>query len=128
RANIAPGPELVQRQLRAERPNQVWVADISEFPTGEGKLHVAGIRYLGHRGIVGGPWAPNPTPTSSSPPSSWLWVVAPQTPPGSSITATTAAHDVLRSNMWDRRAEGVTAWPVHSDSVTSSRVPLIGRE
>ena len=60
RANVAPGPDLVQRQFRAERPNQVWVADISEFPTGEGKLHVAGVRDLCHRGMVG--WAMGPRP------------------------------------------------------------------
>jgi putative transposase len=60
RANTAPGPDLVQRQFRAERPNQVWVADISEFPTGEGKLHVAGVRDLCHRGMVG--WAMGPRP------------------------------------------------------------------
>jgi len=29
------------------------VADITEFPTGEGKLHLAAIRDLCHRGIVG---------------------------------------------------------------------------
>lgn len=50
----------MQRQFRAERPNQVWVADISEFPTGEGKLHVAGVRDLCHRGMVG--WAMGPRP------------------------------------------------------------------
>ena len=37
----------------AERPNLRWVADITEFPTGEGKLHLAAIRDLCHRGIVG---------------------------------------------------------------------------
>ena len=30
-----------------------WVADITEFPTGEGKLYVAGVRDLCHRGLVG---------------------------------------------------------------------------
>ena len=34
-------------------PNLRWVADITEFPTGEGKLHLAAIRDLCHRGIVG---------------------------------------------------------------------------
>lgn len=45
--------DLVHRQFSAPRPNLRWVADITEFPTGEGPLHVAGIRDLCHKGIVG---------------------------------------------------------------------------
>jgi transposase InsO family protein len=47
--------DLLNRQFSATRPNQRWVADITEFPTGDGKLYLAGIRDLYHRGIVG--WA-----------------------------------------------------------------------
>jgi len=46
-------PDLLQRDFTATAPNQRWVADITEFPTGEGKLYLAGIRDLFHRGIVG---------------------------------------------------------------------------
>lgn len=55
RPDVAPAPDRLNRQFAAARPNQVWVADISEFPTGEGRLHVAGVRDLCHRGLVG--WA-----------------------------------------------------------------------
>ena len=55
RPDIAPAADRLQRVFSAERPNLRWVADITEFPTGEGKLHLAGIRDLCHRGIVG--WA-----------------------------------------------------------------------
>lgn len=41
------------RNFTADAPNQRWVADITEFPTGEGKLYLAAIRDLFHRGIVG---------------------------------------------------------------------------
>lgn len=51
--DVAPAPDLMQREFTAARPNQRWVADISEFKTGEGKLYVAAIRDLCHRGIVG---------------------------------------------------------------------------
>jgi hypothetical protein len=34
------------RDFTAERPNQRWVADITEFATDEGKLYVAGVRDL----------------------------------------------------------------------------------
>jgi transposase InsO family protein len=48
-------PRLRRATPDAERPNLRWVADITEFPTGEGKLDLAAIRDLCHRGIVG--WA-----------------------------------------------------------------------
>ncbi len=53
--DVAPAPDLLNRVFTASRPNQRWVADITEFPTDEGKLFLAGIRDLCHRGIVG--WA-----------------------------------------------------------------------
>ena len=46
-------PGLLQRSFVALAPNQRWVADVTEFPTGEGKLYLAGIRDLFHRGFVG---------------------------------------------------------------------------
>lgn len=36
-------PDLLNRNFRAAAPNQRWVADITEFPTGEGKVYLAGI-------------------------------------------------------------------------------------
>jgi putative transposase len=53
RPDIAPAPDRLNRDFTATRPNQRWVADITEFPTGEGKLHLAGVRDLCHRGLVG---------------------------------------------------------------------------
>lgn len=55
RRDVAPAPDRLNRDFSASRPNQKWVADISEFVTGEGKLYVAGVRDLCHRGLVG--WA-----------------------------------------------------------------------
>jgi len=55
RPDVASAPDRLNRDFTARRPNQKWVADISRFPTAEGPLHVAGIRDLCHRGLVG--WA-----------------------------------------------------------------------
>ncbi len=53
------GPlELLNRDFVASAPNQRWVADVTEFKTGDGKLYLAGIRDLFHRGIVG--WDTSP--------------------------------------------------------------------
>ena len=53
RPDAGGDPNLLNRQFSADRPNKLWVADISEFPTGEGKLYLAAVRDLHHRGIVG---------------------------------------------------------------------------
>ena len=53
RPDAGGGPDLLNRDFTASAPNQRWVADITEFPTGDGKLYLAGIRDLFHRGIVG---------------------------------------------------------------------------
>jgi putative transposase len=46
-------PDLLNRNFVAQAPNQRWVADVTEFACGDGKLYLAGIRDLFHLGIVG---------------------------------------------------------------------------
>ena len=53
RPDAGGAPDLLKRHFHADAPNQRWVADVSEFPPGEGKLYLAGVRDLFHRGIVG---------------------------------------------------------------------------
>jgi putative transposase len=53
RPDVGGLTDLLDRDFTADRPNQRWVADITELPTGEGKLYLSGIRDLFHRGIVG---------------------------------------------------------------------------
>jgi len=52
-----PGPavhdDLVQRQFRAERPDAVWLTDITEHPTAEGKLYLCAIKDCFSNRIVG---------------------------------------------------------------------------
>lgn len=46
-------PDLLNRDFTANAPNQRWVADFTQFPTGEGPLFLAAIRDLFWKGIVG---------------------------------------------------------------------------
>jgi putative transposase len=46
---------VLGQKFAAERPNQVWLADISYVPTGEGWLYLAVVLDLFTRKIVG--WA-----------------------------------------------------------------------
>jgi transposase InsO family protein len=56
-AGKMPGPAVhddhVQRNFTAQRPDQVWVTDITEHPTAEGKLYCCAIKDLFSNRIVG---------------------------------------------------------------------------
>jgi putative transposase len=48
-----PAGDLVNRQFTATGPNQLWVTDITEHPTDEGKLYCAAVMDVFARRIVG---------------------------------------------------------------------------
>jgi transposase InsO family protein len=48
-----PAPDLVNRDFTAAAPNQLWVADATRIPTGEGVLWLAAVRDAYSRRIVG---------------------------------------------------------------------------
>ena len=54
-ADLRPAPDLVNRKFVAQRPNQLWVADITHIPTRTGKIYLAGVLDVWSRKIVG--WA-----------------------------------------------------------------------
>jgi putative transposase len=54
-ATAVPAPDLVQRAFVAERPDQLWVADITYLPTWAGFLYLAVVLDVCSRRIVG--WA-----------------------------------------------------------------------
>lgn len=55
--NRRPGPpvhdDLVHRQFTADRPNMLWLSDISEHRTGEGKLYICAVKDVFSGRIVG---------------------------------------------------------------------------
>jgi putative transposase len=48
-----PAPDLVQRRFAAERPNQLWLADLTYVPTIEGYLFLGVVMDMCSRKIVG---------------------------------------------------------------------------
>jgi putative transposase len=50
---ITPASDLVERQFRPDRPNVLWVADITYLRTGEGWLYLAAVQDAYSRLIVG---------------------------------------------------------------------------
>jgi putative transposase len=53
--NGRQAPDLVERNFRVERPDQLWVADITYIPTGSGFLYLAVVLDAWSRRVVG--WA-----------------------------------------------------------------------
>jgi putative transposase len=51
--DVRPSADLVNRQFTVDRPNQLWITDITEHPTGEGKVHCAAVMDAYSRLIVG---------------------------------------------------------------------------
>jgi putative transposase len=53
--DAAPAPDLVNRRFSADRPDRLWVADITYLPTWQGFLYLAAVVDVFSRAVVG--WA-----------------------------------------------------------------------
>jgi transposase InsO family protein len=53
RHGLPVAPNLLGRRFAADRPDAVWLADISYIPTGEGWLYLAAIEDMATREVVG---------------------------------------------------------------------------
>jgi transposase InsO family protein len=53
RHDLPVAPNLLDRRFAADRPDVVWLADISHLPTDEGWLYLAAVEDLATREIVG---------------------------------------------------------------------------
>jgi putative transposase len=51
--------DLVKRDFTADRPNRLWLADITEHRTGEGKLYLCAIKDVWSNRIVDNPEFPS---------------------------------------------------------------------
>ncbi len=101
--HTAPAPDLLRRDFTAKGPNERWVADLTEFQTLEGKLHLAGILDLYANRIVG--WAIGERRTAELPVDALVMAIARRRPPAgvihhadhrsqfTSIAFTDRAHD-----------------------------------
>ena len=95
-----PAPDLVQRRFRAEAPNTIWVADITEIPTWEGSLFLAAVQDVWSRRIVG--WAIANHLRTELASTLWTWPSANDTPTEWSTTP-------IKDPNTPRSPSGVTA-------------------
>lgn len=52
-SDAVPSDDVVARRFRPEGSNELWVADITEHPTGEGKVYCAVVIDAWNRQVVG---------------------------------------------------------------------------
>ena len=105
RHGLPVAPNLLEQRFTASAPNQVWLADITYVPTGEGWLYLAAVLDLATRKVVAGRCAITCALNSLRPPCSWPSSGSvPRR--GSSNTLTVAANMRRAStgDCWPRRA------------------------
>jgi transposase InsO family protein len=98
----------VLRNFTAQRPDQVWLTDITEHPTGEGKLYVCAVKDVCSRRIVG--WAIGARMTSELADTALRTAIARRRPTGTVIVHSDRGGQ-FRSLRYQRtlRAHGLTA-------------------
>jgi transposase InsO family protein len=62
-ANVATASDLVERQFHSDEPDRLWVTDITEHPTREGKVYCAVVLDVYSRRVVG--WSIDSSPTAA---------------------------------------------------------------
>jgi transposase InsO family protein len=53
RHDLPVAPNLLERNFTADRPDQVWLADVSYIPTDEGWLYLAAVKDMATREVLG---------------------------------------------------------------------------
>jgi transposase InsO family protein len=61
--HAATAADLVERRFRSEDPDELWVTDITEHPTHEGKVYCAVVLDVFSRRVVG--WSIDASPTAA---------------------------------------------------------------
>lgn len=61
--HVATASDLVERRFRSEGPDRLWVTDITEHPTREGKVYCAVVLDVFSRRVVG--WSIDSSPTAA---------------------------------------------------------------
>jgi transposase InsO family protein len=75
--------DLVDRAFARPGPNQLWVTDITEHPTREGKLYCAVVLDSFSRRVVG--WSIDATPTAALVTNALGMAIQIRTPPGGTV-------------------------------------------
>ena len=91
-------PNLLQRAFEADRPNTIWLADITYVATNEGWLYLAAVKDMATREIVG--WSMADHLRSSLCENDLMMAIGHRAPPSSTIpiaASNTPADRIARS-------------------------------
>ena len=90
---LAIAEDLVDRRFRRSRPNELWLTDITEHPTREGKVYCAVVLDAFSRRVVGWSISHNPSDALTCNASGWRSSNATPAAARSSIRITAAKVD-----------------------------------
>lgn len=103
--------DLVDRQFQQTQPNRLWVTDITEHPTREGKVYCAAVLDAFSRRIVG--WSIDATPTTALVTNALGMAIDQRTPP---------AGTIIHSDQGTQ----FTSWAFTRRALDSGLVPSMG--
>ena len=81
--NVATSEDLVCRDFNRDRPNQLWLTDITEHPTREGKVYCCVVLDAHSRRIVG--WSIDTHQASSLVTNALQMAISNRTPPQGTV-------------------------------------------
>jgi len=82
-ANVATAEDLVCRDFTRDAPNQLWLTDITEHPTREGKVYCCVVLDAHSRRVVG--WSIDSHQASSLVTNALQMAISNRTPPGGTV-------------------------------------------
>ena len=81
--NVATSPDLVCRNFARDAPNQLWLTDITEHPTREGKVYCCVVLDAHSRRVVG--WSIDNHQASSLVMNALAMAISNRTPPAGTV-------------------------------------------
>ena len=98
--------DLVDRNFARTKPNQLWVTDITEHPTREGKLYCAVVLDAYSRRVVG--WSIDASPTAALVTNALGMAIQTRTPPAGAIVHSDQGVQPRFKGSWQHRLVGAT--------------------
>ena len=102
--NVATASDLVERRFWRDEPDRLWVTDITEHPTREGKVYCAVVLDVFSRRVVG--WSIDATPTAALVTNALGMAIEGRRPDGTVSTPIRASGSRLRRSRGGRSTRG----------------------
>ena len=118
--HCATASDLVQRDFVRTQPDQLWVTDITEHPTGEGKVYCAVVLDAFSRKVVG--WSIDSQPATSLVTNALGMAIQARRPAGPTVIRRPAGPTVIHSDQGTQ----FTSWAFTQRARDSGLLPSMG--